>query len=242
MQGPGVKMLYCKVLLRSDIRTILALLIYWCPLSWKWKYFQFQDCDWCFYLSAFCWQVSRSTAASDATDHNGAPVTVAHMIPFLWAWKSFSQSHNRFVSARLCIEVLHIECYLCINATCVIVRGIYDLCVCALLYIIFLFKYLYTEYSYLLYRVFLYKYCYREYSYLLYIIFLFNVALDLIKKIFQGGIISKELWMPRSHVLTVAIFIYGGTWNIKCMQWTPTYYKNWKQVSDVKLTVFLKMN
>ena len=93
-------------------------------------------------------------------------------IPFVGARKSFSQSHSRFVSARLCIEVLHIECYLCINAMCVIVCGIkYDLSISALLYIVFLFKYLYTEYSYLLYRVFLYKYCYREYSYLLYRIF-----------------------------------------------------------------------
>ena len=61
-------------------------------------------------------------------------------ISFLGAWKSFSQSHNRFVSACLCIEVLHIECYLCINATCVIVRGICDLCICALLYIVFLYR------------------------------------------------------------------------------------------------------
>ena len=132
-------------------------------------------------------------------------------IPFVGACKSFSQSHSRFVSACLCIEVLHIKCYFCINATCVIVCGIkYDLRISALLNIVFLFNYCYTEYSYLLYRVFLYKYCYREYYYLLYRVFLFNVALDLIKKIFQGGIISKELWMSRSHVVTVAIFINRG--------------------------------
>ena len=117
------------------------------------------------------------------------------MNPFIGAWKSFSHSHNRFVSARLCIEVLHIECYFCINATCVIVRGIkYDLCNSALLYIVFLYKYCCTEYSYLLYRV-----------------FLFNVPLDLIHKIFQGGIIGKELWLQQSHVLTAVIFMYGGT-------------------------------
>ena len=69
------------------------------------------------------------------------------------------------------------------------------------------------------------------YSYLLYRVFLFNVVLDLIHKIFQGGIISKELWLP---LLTVAFFILEGIWNKKIM--------NWKQVSDVKLAVFQKMN
>ena len=34
----------------------------------------------------------------------------------------------------------------------------------------------------------------------------------------------------------------GCTWKIKCMQWTLTHEKNWKQVSGKKLTVFRKLN
>ena len=45
-----------------------------------------------------------------------------------------------------------------------------------------------------------------------------------------------------SNVWGFEIFIYGGTWKIKCMQWTPTHYKNWKWVSGMKLTVFQKLN
>ena len=87
-------------------------------------------------------------AASDATDHNGASVTVAHR-----SMEVFQSVSQQVFSARLCIEVLHVECYLCINATCAIVRGIkYDLCISALLYRVFLYKYCYTEYLYFMWR------------------------------------------------------------------------------------------
>ena len=112
-----------------------------------------------------------------AANQNGAAGTAAHLNP-VGVWKSV------ILTAGLHIQVLHIKCYLCINATCVIMRHIKcELIIGALLY--------------------------REFLIKLYHMAVSNKALNLIQKIFQGRLMNKELWLPRSPILTLAIFIYG---------------------------------